>query len=148
MTSEKKLQQWMKLRNLSRDALAKELAITDAHIATDRSFERLAPVTQWHNPDAHPGYFIFQGDALVMIYIDDEAALADLDPAEVAADLGTPDASLRSRAGKRVPLHVYAQQGVAYAGDAKAVRYLQIFTPMTLDEYQQKIYQEPPPYRK
>jgi hypothetical protein len=122
--------------------------VAEEHIGRDRSFEKLQGVTQWHNPGAHPGYFIFQGDELAVIYVDDETAMTELSLAQIQRDLGPPEAELRSRAGKAVPLYVSASKGVAYAADDEGVYYVQIFAPTTAEDYQSRIYEEVGPYRK
>lgn len=142
------LHEWMKLRELSPAALEKELGITSEHMATGRSYAKLGPVTQWHDPQAHPGYFFFRDDALVLIYVDDEKALRPLAPGDLREALGEAEAALRSRAGKRVPLHVHAAKGLSYAADKDTVYYLEIFPPMSLEDYRANLYKEPPPYRK
>ncbi len=148
MSSLKELREWMKLRDLSPDELQKQLGVTAEHIATDRSYGNLTGVTQWRNPGAHPGYFIFQDGKLALIYVDDAKAMSKLAPGELRQAFGEPDARLRSRAGKKASFHVHAGQGLAYAADSDAVYYVEIFAPMSLADYQAKIYKEPPPYRK
>lgn len=148
MSSLKELREWMALRDLSQDELQKQLGVTAEHIATDRSYGQLTSVTQWRHPGAHPGYFIFQDGKLALIYIDDAKAVSKLEPGDLRQAFGEPEARLRSRAGKKVPFHVHAGQGLAYAADSDTVHYVEIFPPMSLADYQARIYKEPPPYRK
>lgn len=148
MSSLKELREWMKLRDLSQDELQKQLGVTAEHIATDRSYGQLTSVTQWRHPGAHPGYFIFQDGKLALIYIDDAKAVSKLEPSDLRQAFGEPEARLRSRAGKKVPFYVHAGQGLAYAADSDTVHYVEIFPPMSLADYQARIYKEPPPYRK
>jgi transcriptional regulator with XRE-family HTH domain len=148
MSSIKELREWMKLRDLSQDELQKKLGVTAEHIATDRSYGNLTGVTQWRHPGAHPGYFIFKDGKLALIYVDDAKAVSKLEPGDLRQAFGEPEARLRSRAGKKAPFHVHAGQGLAYAADSDTVYYVEIFPPMSLADYQAKIYKEPPPYRK
>jgi hypothetical protein len=139
---------WMRLRDLSLAELRSKLGISDADISTGGAYYKLRPVDKWRRPAAHPGFFIVQGDRLALIYVDDEQALAGLHPDALRAEFGEPEASLRSRAGKAVPLHVVASQGLAYAGKGDRVYYLEIFPPMSLADYQARIYEDPGVYRK
>ena len=141
------LRDWMKLRDLPLAELRQQLGITDADISTG-AYYRLRPVDQWRRPDAHPGFFIVQDGRLALIYVDDERALAGLSADALRAEFGEPEASLRSRAGKRVPLHVVAGKGVAYASNSERVYYLEIFPPMSLADYKARIYEDPGPYRE
>jgi hypothetical protein len=148
MANSSTLRDWMKLRDLPLAELRAKLGIRDADISTGGAYHKLRPVDKWRRPAAHPGFFIIQGDRLALIYVDDEQALADLHPDALRAELGEPEASLRSRAGKSVPLHVVATKGVAYAGKADRIYYLEIFPPMSLADYQAQIYEDPGVYRK
>jgi hypothetical protein len=148
MSSLKELREWMKLRDLPPAELQKQLGVTAEHIATGRSYGNLTAVTQWRHPGAHPGYFIFQDDELALIYVDDAKAVGQLAPGDLRQAFGEPEARLRSRAGKKASLHVHASQGLAYAADSSTVYYVEIFPPMSLADYQARIYKEPPPYRK
>lgn len=146
MSNQAPLDELMQLRDLPQDELRKKLQITDEHIAEDRSYGKLPGTTQWHNPAAHPGYFVFHEGRLVAIYVDDESYLSGLRPGELG--LGAPDAQLRSRVGKRVPYNVYASKGVAIAAGSDTVYLVEIFSPTTLEQYQTTLYNEPSPYRK
>ncbi len=148
MSSIKELREWMKLRDLSQDALQKQLGVTAEQIEPDRSYGNLTSVTQWRNPGGHPGYFIFQDGKLALIYVDDAKAVSKLEPSDLRQAFGEPEARLRSRAGKKAPFHVHAGHGLAYAADSDTVFYVEIFPPMSLADYQARIYKEPPPYRK
>jgi hypothetical protein len=142
------LHDWMMLRDLSRAELRAKLGITDADISAGGAYYKLRPVDKWHRPAAHPGYFIIQGDRLALLYVDDQQALSGVHPNALRAEFGEPEASLRSRAGKSIPLHVLASKGLAYAGKEDRVYYLEIFPPMSLADYQSRIYEDPGVYRK
>jgi len=148
MPDSSSIHNWMTLRDLSPPALRAKLGITDADVSAGGAYYGLRPVDKWHRPAVHPAYFIIQGDQLAMIYIDDQRALSGVHPDALRAEFGEPEASLRSRAGKAVPLKVHASKGLAYAGKEDRVYYLEIFPPMSLADYQARIYEDPGVYRK
>ncbi len=148
MTTPSTLRDWMKLRDLPLAELRAQLGITDADISAGGAYQKLRPVDKWKRPGAHPGIFIIQGEQLALIYVDDEKSLAELRPAALLAEFGAPEASLRSRAGKAVQLQVVASKGLAYAAKGDRVYYLELFQPMSAADYEARIYEEPPAYRK
>jgi len=148
MSSSNEIQEWVKLRDLSADQLQQKLGLAKETQAPDRSYSKLNPVMKWHDPQRHPAHFIFQDGKLVLIYVDEQSAMSKLNVETLRRDFGTPDAQLRSRAGKRPLLNVHAGQGVAFAADNERVYYVEVFHPMSLADYQARIYVEPPPYRK
>lgn len=125
------------LRGLGRDAVRARLGGEDA--VPDVAYERLAGVDRL---STSAGHFFFRGEQQVMLYVP-AAALADIAPGELEAELGEPAARMRSRAGGDSEFRVYPQRGVAFSTDGRVVEILEIFPPTTLEDYVERIWNDP-----
>lgn len=135
-------------RHLSRDELVRRLRIKPVHIDEDRAYERLTGVAHLHNPEVSPAHFYADDTRIVMIYVSDQSILSETTSRTLTDALGDSDAVLRSRQCKRCNLHVYPNRGIAFSSDGDDIGFLEIFQPMTLEEYKQTIYREPPNFTK
>jgi hypothetical protein len=133
------LDAWRALLDRSREELMAELGAGEADVVPDVSYEGLRNVDRIHGASAHPGHFYVSPERVELIYVG-EAGLEGVDPSELEAELGGPGEILRSRAGKRSKMHVYPERGTAFAEENGHVQILELFHPMTLAEYRDRIY--------
>jgi hypothetical protein len=131
---------WLPLRDLSR---AEVEARPGASVAEDVAYERARGVDRVSTPDAH---FFFDGDRLRVVYISD-ASFGDVPAKPLVDELG-PGEVLRSRSGKHSNLHVWPDRGLAASvdEDEERLEFVEVFPPMSLDEYLDGIYEEPAPH--
>lgn len=142
------LDRWISLRELSMQEIQNRFSISEEHIDQDTGYEKLADLTEFYNPDTHPGHFYFRDGKFVMLYVGKSKELEQLDPKALQDNMGEPSIRLRSRAGKRFNHYVYPEKGVAFSADHNGVRFLEIFPPTSLEAYKSEIYEEPPPFIK
>jgi len=133
------------LRSASRDALASELGTPQVN--PDRAYEGLVPVDQLRFA-ALSAFVYARGERIVMIYCEDKAFLQPITATGITAALGKPGLLLRSRAGKTSNLAAYPEHGIAFSSDndTAPVEFLEVFPPMTPDEYRRDVYRDPGPF--
>jgi hypothetical protein len=128
---------WTALRDLPRAELE---ARPDATVAEGVGYEGLSGVDRITTGGVH---HFFAGDRLAVVYVP-RAAVGGTPAAPFRDELGPGD-ELRSRTHKRSVLHVWPDRGLALSVDEDdAVELAEVFPPMTLDEYRERIYDEPP----
>ncbi len=122
------------------------MKVAPADVAADVAYEKLTGVSRVSNGDVFPGHFFLRGDEVVMVYVGDPDFLSGLSEAEIEKELGGQGEILRSRAGKTSNQHVYADKGVAFSETDGKLDFLEIFAPMSLDDYKAKIYEDVGPF--
>ncbi|MBL8539410.1 MAG: hypothetical protein JNK68_03465 [Betaproteobacteria bacterium] len=142
------LEQWIALRDAPMKEIRSRFAIDDAHVDRNTSYGRLGPLTELHDAKIHPARFYFDGETPVLIYVDDAAALARCDAAELLERLGKPAAELRSRAGKTFTHYVYPAAGIAFSAHRQEIAYVEVFPPCSLQDYLDRIYVDPGVFTK
>jgi hypothetical protein len=131
---------WLALRDRSR---AEVEAMPGATVADDVAYERVRGVDRVSTPEAH---FFFDGDRLRVVYVSD-ASFGDVPAAPLLDELGRGEV-MRSRAGKHSTMHVWPERGLAASVDEEDGRleFVEVFEPMSLEEYLDGIYEEPAPH--
>jgi hypothetical protein len=131
-----------------REALGQQLfAFANAHgyhgdaIRHGMTYGHLHGLDSLHDAEVGPQTYYAAGGEIMLAYLPKIAAKAD----RVAERLGTPEASLRSRAGKQFLHRIFAARGVAFSarkgGDDLLL--LEVFTPRSLEEYMDSLYDDP-----
>jgi len=142
------MEQWIALRDARLDEIRKRFAMDDAHIDRNASYGKLDALTELHDTKKHPARFYFDGDAPLLIYVDEPVALARCDATELVERLGKPAAELRSRAGKTFTHYVYPAAGIAFSAHRQEIAYVEVFAPGTLQDYLDRIYVDPGAFTK
>lgn len=131
------IEELLSLRELTRSRLeAQPGATVDFEVA----YGSLKGVDRVHAADLTPAYFYFAGDDLQLVYVP-RAAVAGAPAAAWLTRVG-PGPQLRSRTG-RSALEVRPELGFAFAHDDGAVELAEVFSPTTLDDYGERIYEDP-----
>jgi hypothetical protein len=133
------LDELIALRDLTFDEAAQRLDLSDDNVEDGLQYEGLKGMTMAHNPERHPGRFYFRDGRLAMLYV----AKPDVDAGTLERELGEPDVTLRSRAGKGYAHHVYADRGIAYSSRGDDVAFVELFSPTSVERYEQEIYEDP-----
>lgn len=133
------LDELISLRDLTLDEATERLDLSADTIEDGLQYEGLKGMTMAHNPARHPGRFYFRDGRLAMLYVANPDVVAET----LERELGEPDATLRSRAGKGYAHRVYADRGVAYSSKGSHVALLEVFPPTSVERYQHEIYKEP-----
>jgi hypothetical protein len=139
-----RLGELLSLRELSLDEAREQLGIADDKVETGLRYERMTGLTLAHDPAADAGYFYFRDGRPVMIYDED----AGFDAEALLAELGEPEATLRSRAGKGYVHRVYPGRGIAYSTKGGDVAFVEVFPPTTLERYESEVYEDPGEFTK
>jgi hypothetical protein len=132
------LEDWLAARSITRAELEQHGASTSRDVA----YQRLRGVDRLRAPDFHPALFYFAGDDLRMVFVPDEHTEGS-SAAPLAAALGAPDRTLRSRAGKNSRIELHADRGVAYSHDGDRLEFVEVFAPASADWYLGEVYEEP-----
>jgi hypothetical protein len=140
--------QCLSLRSASMQEIQERFSISKEKIDRDANYMKLTSLTEFHNPDTHPGYFYFKDDEFVLLYVGYGPELEQLDPQELQERLGGVGVELRSRVGKHFVHHVYPKAGIAFSTDDDIVQILEVFPSTSLDAYLSDIYEEPLPFYK
>lgn len=135
------MEELLKYRKYNYSSLVKEFGIKDNEIDKEVSYIKLKGLARVHKPDTLPGFFYFDGDKLVMIYISDEDRLKDMSFEKIKSDYGSGD-RLSSRAGKTSNLMVYPEKGFAVSVTHDQIDFIEIFPSTTLDDYKSRIHKD------
>lgn len=139
------LAQWLNLRQVN----PKELLSINSAKVENVSYEGLSNLTRIQAPNDYTAYYFFdKEEQFVMLYIGDEDYLTQLSLEEIIEGYGQPETTLRSRAGKAAHHYVYPQHGFAFSEENGALVLFEVFPNCTLTAYKEKIYREPPAFRK
>jgi hypothetical protein len=125
---------------LDRNAL--ETRLTGAERVEDATYQRetgLVRLTQ-----RGVSYYL-RGESVVVIRASGTALDAP-DAEALRAQLGGPEATLRSRAGADAHLFVYAGRGLALSISPAGVDFVEVFPPTTVEDYRHRLYFEPGPF--
>lgn len=127
------------LRELTLDEVEDQLGIAADKVESGLRYEGMSDLTLAHDAAAHPGYFYFRDGQPVMVYVED----TDLDAESLRAELGEPEATLRSRAGKGYAHRVFPGRGIAYSSKGNDVAFVEVFPPVSLEQYEREVYEDP-----
>lgn len=152
MTRNSVLDEWLALAHLTFAEIQARFQMNDDNLDSHTSYGNLARVVELHNASAHPARFYFKDTTPaakpIVIVLDAPEALAQLDPNELRAELGAPRETFASRAGKDFAHYVYPDRGIAFSANRDTLAYLEIFSPMTLTQYENELYLDPGPFVK
>jgi hypothetical protein len=132
------LAEWLAARSVTRA----QLEAAGATAEPDVAYERLRGVERIHAPELHPAFFYFTGDELRMAFIPDEHT-EGRSAAPLAAELGPPDRTLRSRAGKNSRIELHGGDGIAYSHDGDRLEFIEVFAPGGGEWYLDEVYEDP-----
>lgn len=97
--------------------------------------------------DAPAGARLFaRAGELVLIYLGPDALPPQLSDEDLAAAIGSSGEQLPSRQGKNATLHVAAEQGIAWSEEDGRIAFVEVFPPMTGEDYLRRVYLEPPAF--
>jgi len=137
------LRKWIALIGASPAGLSEKLGGSTPDLEPDSGYGQLSGLEEWSNDT---GLFYFKDGRLFLIHLYSDALLQSLDGNKLLVSLGAPAADLDSRAGKGFTQTVYPDQGVAFASNSYGeVAFVEIFQPMSLDDYIAQIYIDPGP---
>jgi hypothetical protein len=135
------MEELLNYRKYDYPSLVKEFEINDSEIDKEVGYIKLKGLSRVHKEDVLPGYFYFEGDKLVMIYINDESRLGNISFKKITTDYGNGH-RLSSRAGKTSNLYVYPENGFAASVTHGQIDFIEIFPSTTLDDYKTRIHEE------
>jgi hypothetical protein len=142
------LDDWIRFREMSFEEAKTALAAEPKHIKENVNYGKLTGLTCLHNSAISPGELFYDGDEFILFYIN---KVDDYTRTQLIEELGEPDFTLRSRAGKRFIHHIYSLYGIAFAAEKakEAVKLLEIMPPpITLESYQAKYYIQPDSFKR
>jgi hypothetical protein len=140
-----RLMQLKALIGTDQQAFIERFGIPPEHIRSPAAYEHMKDVTEIYDPeqrDLGPARFYFRNGRLVVIYLADASTIEEREIDAFKRDPADEGTVLRSRAGKTSNLHVYADKGLAVSVD-REIDFIEIFQPMTQQEYEQTIYVAP-----
>lgn len=140
-----RLTQLKALIGTDQQIFVERFGIRPEHIRSAAAYERMKDVTEIYDPeqrDLGSAHFYFRNARLAVIYLADASAIGDREIDAFKRDRADEGTVLRSRAGKTSNLHVYADKGLAVSVD-REIDFIEIFQPMTQQEYEQTIYVAP-----
>jgi hypothetical protein len=108
-------------------------------------YGKMEDVTSIENLQVFPGTIYLRENKVELVYVGSRG-LMDLNRDDLRTLFGDNAVPLRSRAGKRANLWVYAQQGVACASLDGELKYFEVFQPCTQREYEARFYLDPGPF--
>lgn len=106
-------------------------------------YGQMQDLTSIENLTVFPGTLYLWKGAVRLVRLNHTAVVA-VSPADLRLELGNEPVRLRSSAGKRAHLWLWAEQGVACSVEDETIHYLEVFEPCSQAEYEARIYREPP----
>jgi hypothetical protein len=138
------LREWMDLRSVSLADLRARTGAGEDALIHDAAYGPSTGLTGFRDRSFHPGTFFFRDGSLVVLYTEFPTDHApDLTRDALLEEVQPPDAELRARSGRADRQYVNGEKGLAVAAGPVAATYVEIFPPMTLDEYKERLYIEP-----
>lgn len=144
----KKKELYLDILALNLDDFITKYKIARENIVSNAGYEKMKELTRIHQPETIPGYFYFSGNDLRLIYIADNDLPQQLWNEFMESVPDPAGTTVRSRAGKNINHIIFAEKGFAGSLDNGIVKFIEIFTPLSLEEYLSTIYREPPQFRK
>ncbi|MFP4408247.1 MAG: hypothetical protein ACLFPW_06985 [Spirochaetaceae bacterium] len=89
-----------------------------------------------------PGTLYLEGDQVRLVRLHHHG-LEGITRSELSSWIGGEPTMLRSRAGKRAQLLVYASKGIAFSCQGEHLDFLELFNPCTQAEYETRYYRPP-----
>jgi hypothetical protein len=139
------LSKWYPQLGKSRAALLDSLAGPDLKESPKIGFGSWAGLTRIHNRSVDIASYYLENDRVVLIYIANIAFCQQLKLSNFLDVLGPPlpHQLMPARTDRHAMLHVYAHDGIAISVNGQAIEAIELFVPMTLEEYVRKIYKKP-----
>ncbi len=134
------------LRDLTREQVLSLMQVAPDAVVNDVAYEKVTGVSRVTKGSVFPGHFFLRGAEVAMVYVGDPSFLDSLTPAGIEQELGGKGTILRSRIGKTSNQHVYPDRGFAFAETDDVVEMVEVFSPMSLEDYQARIYNDPGPF--
>ncbi len=145
-TDMNELREWLDLLGAPLASIREKYARLRGHLENASSYGSLTGVVELSNK---AGLFYFKEDRLILIHIHSRPFLARLNGKILLANLGSPAADLRSRAGKGFSQYVFPERGIAFSSDSAGhIAFVEVFPSMPLDLYLTQIYINPGPFVK
>jgi hypothetical protein len=131
--------------NFTLDQFLAQNNLGESQVQNDLRYEKIKDVSRVTLGNRQ--FFFFKENQLRLIYISDDAATKQLwKEFKDTTNMASPDDTIRSRAGKTSNQVVFATSGLTASFTKDDVDFIEIYRPCTLQEYLEKIYQEPPPF--
>jgi hypothetical protein len=138
------LRDWMDLRSVPLADLRARTGAGEDALAHDAAYGPSLGLTRFYDPEFHPGRFFYRDGSLVLLYVEFPTNAAPELTRELLLEAVQPaEAQLRARSGRADRQHVNPGKGLAVAIGPVAAAFLEIFPPMTLNEYRERLYIEP-----
>ena len=138
------LEQLLAFRNFSLIETKQYLSLSEEQIQENAVYQKLTGLRVLHNPEVHPGKFFFRDNEFILLYISGTSNLSHLDAVKLLECLGQHEAVLPARVGDFTMHLVYPNLGIAFSLEGSRLWILEIFPPMSLEEYKSTIYEERP----
>lgn len=139
------LERWRAL--LDRPLADLRAEVDEGRIRDGAHYGAGGPFTALRDRAFFPGTIYYDGGRPVLAYVERPSARAeDVSDEDLLALVGDDAPRLRSRAGKFARTRVAAELGIAVAEERGQVAYLELFHPMSFEEYRERIHEEPPQF--
>lgn len=124
----------------ARNALGKDVQ----QVAGDQ-YGRMQDVILLESTKVFPGVLYVEDDEVRLVRVDDHG-LQGITRKALCSKMGDDFVRLRSRAGKRAGLLLYASHGIAFSCQGEELDFLEVFGPCTQREYVDRYYRPPPAF--
>ncbi|MFP4210007.1 MAG: hypothetical protein ACLFR8_02095 [Alkalispirochaeta sp.] len=127
---------------LSLDGVQRVLATTARPVPGDE-YGQMTDLTSLEISEPFPGTLYLKDGVVALVRLNG-GGLTEISPADLSGLYGESAARLRSRAGKTVDLWVRPEEGIACSVQGETIHFLEVFPPCSRDDYEARIYREPP----
>lgn len=127
-------------RKMSESSTDRELF--DEEIEKNCEYGSIKNLTMKKGTDDFPSRIYFQNGKFLILYLDQSNELLyEFSAEELFIHLGNPLHKLKSHT-EDLEINVYTDLGISFAAKDNRVLYIEIFTPMSINEYKENFYTE------
>lgn len=137
------LNEWLSWQSLTQTNVEEQFEIVGNGITLNHSYYKLTSVTEVMTKR---GIFYFDTDgSFILLYLSDRkiGRVEGVSVKTLRDELGKSSHTLASRGGKATLLQIYPDIGLAFSSDNHDLQFMEIFPPMSFEDYQETFYEAP-----
>jgi hypothetical protein len=146
MTATELLAEMRGLLGCTRAQALERLGADEADVQAGAGYQAATDVDWIRGTSLDLDVYLRGGD--VALVYGDLDGFGELSADALRAELTGPGERLASRTGRGASLHLHADDGVAFAEEGGLVQLVEVFAPMSAQEYRERIYVEPPTFTR
>jgi hypothetical protein len=105
-------------------------------------YGRMRNLTSLEDPQVFQGTLYLENNRVILVHVN-SLGLGGYTKEDFQSYFSGTAILLRSRAGKKANLFVYANQGIAFSAQEDRLHFLEVFSPCSQKQYEAHVYKKP-----